>query len=206
MRLCRKGKLSMFKKGRSPYSSADDTSPTDGKRGDLAAVMGKGVLPGTLTSVGAVELNYCRNRDCCSSVCEMLVWCCSCRRDSWHLAQPQGLQQDLTLSLAAGGHRRDLSKHMAAQLAMFEQGMYNLEGNLEVQLGAATALLLEVIAVGLCSHSMLLICSHPPAAGGPFSMKLLCPSWLHSAMCHCRQLCWPCSNHLHPAGPDREGD
>ena len=38
----------MFKKGRSPYSSAEDTSPTGGKRGDLAAVMGKGVLPGTL--------------------------------------------------------------------------------------------------------------------------------------------------------------
>ena len=50
--LCRKGKLSMFKKGRSPYSSAEDTSPTGGKRGDLAAVMGKGVLPGTLKTEG----------------------------------------------------------------------------------------------------------------------------------------------------------
>ena len=55
-------------------------------------------------------------------------------------------------SLAAGGHRRDLSKHMAAQLAMFEQGMYNLEGNLEVQLGSRLPQL-------CCWRSSLLTCA-----------------------------------------------
>ena len=82
LRLCRKGKLSMFKKGRSPYSSADDTSPTGGKQGDLAAVMGKGVLPGTLTSVGPAELDDCSNRNCCS-ICHRLMWCCRETAGTW---------------------------------------------------------------------------------------------------------------------------